>query len=185
MLNLCDPRDHTVQYFPHPVDTSKFIMCDQHAQAFVGLCPVNQSQCTQNTSGCQYSNPCTSHAILDGHLLHNDPCGSQSHHIACTHFGVALISTCRTGQTWNQDSQACVFKYVHDSSVIGNPAVTSIYNPCIHEHADHVYFPYPGDSKKYILCDIRGNAFALLCGDGQWNQQTKTCIRVAPPNFVG
>lgn len=161
-------------------------MCDQHDQAFVGLCPVGSLNCHQITSGCKYSNPCTRDAVLNGRLSHNDPCGNQSNYLTCTHFGIAQFSQCPLERVWNQDTNFCVFRYVHNASAIGaNAMVTSIDNPCIHEHQDHVYFPFPGDVNKYILCDIRGNAYVNKCRDGRWNQQTKTCTTVSPPDVVG
>ncbi|XP_045188626.2 uncharacterized protein LOC123546436 [Mercenaria mercenaria] len=183
--NLCDPNNRSIEYFPHPTDPHKFIMCDQHDQAFVGLCPIEKLPCVQISSGCKYTNPCTSEATLSGKMYHNNPCGNQTDYITCTHFGVAQRSACPPERIWNGDTSFCVFKHVHDSSAIGIPAITGIDNPCIHEHADHVYFPYPGDTSKYILCDIHGNAFANKCRDGHWNQQTKTCTTVSPPNVVG
>lgn len=183
--NLCDPNNRSLEYFPHPVDPHKFIMCDQHDQAFVGLCPVSQSKCVQITSGCKYSNPCTSDALLDSKLSHNDPCGNQSNYIACTHFGFARLSECAPERIWNQDTNYCVFKNVRNTTAVGSPAILTITNPCIHEHADHVYFPYPDDFNKYIFCDNHGNAFAQKCRKGHWNQQTKSCTTVAPPNIFG
>lgn len=184
--NLCDPTNHSIEFFPHPVDAQKFVMCDQHGKLFEGLCPIEKLPCVQTGSGCTYSNPCfNNEGLLNGDVHHNDPCGNQTVHVTCTHFGIALRSSCSFGRIWNEDTAACVFKEVHNSTSVGIAGITGISNPCIHEHTDHVYFPYPGDSSKYIFCDEYGNAFANTCSAGHWNQQTKTCTDVKPPNLIG
>ncbi|KAL4219313.1 hypothetical protein ACF0H5_021892 [Mactra antiquata] len=180
---LCNPQSHSIEYFPHPVDPKKFIMCDQHEQTYVVLCPVDQPppNCLQLTSGCKYSNPCTHEVIVSGKMSQSDPCGDQSKYIECTQFGIAKLKSCPPGRQWNQDTSFCVFQYVRDIKNVANPDVKTIANPCIHSHADHVYFPYPGRPNKYILCDVHGNAFANDCPPNSlWNQQTKTCTMVSP-----
>jgi hypothetical protein len=184
-LDLCDPANSSLEFYPHPVDAHKFIMCDQHDTIFVGLCPIETLPCRQMGSGCTYSNPCANKGLLNGDMYHNDPCGNQSVYVTCTHFGIALRSTCSLGRIWNDDTSSCVFKDVRNNTAIGMTGIAGISNPCIHEHSDHVYFPYPGDIGKYIFCDSHGNAFAKTCTTGHWNQQTKTCTEVKLPNIIG
>ena len=158
-------------------------MCDQNRNQFIGLCPVNQSVCVQLTSGCKYANPCTRDAVLIGKLHHSDPCGDPETYILCSHFGVAEVLNCGDRKLWHQDTKVCVFKYVHN--VLLGTEVTTIPNPCLHNHQPHAYFPYPHDSAKYIFCDADGNAFESRCRQGIWNQQTQTCVSIAPPVPIG
>ena len=176
--SLCAFGSHTLKYFPHPTDLTKFIMCDQNRKQYIGLCPVNQSNCVQFTSGCKYSNPCSPDAILDNKQYFGDPCGDPESYIRCSQFGVAEVLSCGGNKFWNQDRKTCVFKYVHNV-LLGTDDPT-LSNPCLHNHEVHAYFPYPNDPAKYIFCDADGNAFESKCHTGLWNEQTRTCVEKAP-----
>jgi len=173
---LCDPRNNTIEIYPHPTDFHKFIMCDQNDNTFVRLCPFGVADCNYVTSGCKYSNPCTQQEILAGNMYQHDPCGNQTNYVICTSLGIAEVTQCPRTRIWNHDTLHCVFEYVHDPSIPGSGSIPSIANPCLHVHSDHVYFPYPGDVTKYIFCDQFGNAFARSCPGGIWNEQSKTCV---------
>ena len=153
-------------------------MCDQHETRFIGLCPVNQTNCIRFTSGCKYTNPCTPDAILNDKMFYSDPCADPETFIQCNHFGVAEVLSCGGRKLWNQDTHTCVYKYVHN--VLLGSEVANISNPCLHNHEEHAYFPYPLEPAKYIFCDAKGNAFESTCRSGIWNQQTKSCMQSSP-----
>ncbi|KAH3791329.1 uncharacterized protein LOC127836820 [Dreissena polymorpha] len=177
--NLCDSRNRSVETYPHPVDNHKFLMCDQADNLYVGICPVGITSCVHTSSGCKYSNPCSPELLLSGVRSQMEPCGNQSNYVTCTSLGVAEVTSCPPAQVWNHDTARCVFKYVHAITGIGSNADDqSVVNPCIHAHEDHMYFPYPGASNKYIFCDHYGNAYAQTCRSGVWNEQMKICTDV-------
>lgn len=180
-LSLCNYASHTTEYFPHATDVQKFIMCDQNRNQYIGLCPVNQTNCIQFTSGCKYSNPCSPDAMLKKDLYFVDPCAESERYIQCSHLGIAEVLYCGERKFWNPDTKACVYKYVHN--VFLGTENSNISNPCLHSTADHVYFPYPHEPTKYIFCDSKGNAFESACHGELWNQQTRTCIK-SSPQFV-
>lgn len=170
---LCDPKNQSLERYPHPVDTEKFYLCDRDDSTYLGLCPVMLPGCTQFTSGCKYTNPCTKEALLTGEMEHIDPCAEANVHVTCTHQGVAEVMHCPTYRMWNEDTKHCVSEYVHDPRT--NTFYKNITNPCIHSHEEHAYFPFPSNPAMYIFCDLHGDAFASTCRVGVWNEQMKSC----------
>ena len=153
-------------------------MCDRNEHRFVGLCPSNQTSCMRFTSGCKYTNPCTPEAIANGEHFFSDPCADPQTYVQCSQFGVAEALNCGFNKLWNQNTHACVYKYVH--SVLLGIDVGNISNPCLYNHEEHAYFPFPQQPSKYIFCDANGNAFESSCRSGTWNQQTKSCEQSSP-----
>lgn len=172
---LCDYNNHSLERYPHPVDPGKFYVCDRDDIAYLGLCPVNMPKCIQFSSGCEYTNPCEDASILGEQQMFNDPCAKTGNYITCTRSGVAEVMDCPVYRIWNEDTQHCVFEFVHDPKT--NTFYTNMTNPCTHAYGDHEYFPFPTNPKMFIFCNKFGDGYASSCQEGVWNEQMKTCTQ--------
>ncbi|XP_045166815.1 uncharacterized protein LOC123530158 [Mercenaria mercenaria] len=188
--------------FPHPSDNSKFIQCGTFSRLFIIQCPTGEvydqatTTCVKPTtivsqplvnslSGYGVSNPCTAINIQSGRIFFSLP-SDHTRFIQCDQNGNAIVLTCPSQMTWDQNRQSCIFPtnsgVVLQPGTLGTGASTltgylSTKNPCTAQaiSANALFFSHP-DPTKFIQCDLQGNAFAQQCPSGLvWNQYLETC----------
>lgn len=157
--------------YPHPTDTTKYLMFDLACKLYIVQCPQNETyyqsceSCVGANTPCsslhtplgnQIQNPCSPASILAGHFFFTYPLDTTKY-IHCDVWGKAWVRPCPDGEEWDQHELTCII-----------PA--SYANPC-HDNTDgHFvqFFPYPCDPAKYIQCDLWKESFVRDCYPGYY-----------------
>ncbi|XP_052249573.1 uncharacterized protein LOC127857193 [Dreissena polymorpha] len=92
--------------------------------------------------------------------------------LQCSDGGRMFIITCPSGEFYSSAATGCVPLNPVTAAPATNPPITtarpttaSVFNPCTIDNlvAGNIFFPYPGDNRKFIECDKQGNPMQLTC----------------------
>lgn len=201
--NICASGLHVA---PHPVDNTKYLMCDVNQQLLIVQCPLNEIFC-MTSQLCQTSClPLTTDTTMTtfGQTTPTLSTTQATTTMSSTLPATCLQNPCTRGGIGQYFPGCKDNMYIHcgiggipklstcDPTKIWNQVIISCvnkylldnnkhpvkdyFNPC-HGVVGDVYFPWPRDTHKFIHCDGYGDGFIRSCdGTKVWDQQMNNCL---------